>query len=303
MSKYIIGVDGGGTKTLGVLYNLEGLEIKRHVSGFSNFNINYDQATQNLCDVLDHLTKDLKQTDDLWIQLGISGYSKIREKESFEDALGEKYHAKVSLESDVLIALYDVKRSLNGNVIMVIGGTGSVVMYSDQNRLEQIGGYGHLLGDEGSAYHLSITALKDVIDVFEDQGNYDTFGKLILEHLNVKHHFGLRDFVYANEKTKVAEISAFINEIATLGNEKAIKMIKDEAYSLAKQTNRAYLKMNSKEHLIIALRGGFLTKSTLMKNTFLEYINKSIKDYELNESNESPVKGAYYLSLLKLKKG
>lgn len=303
MSKYIIGVDGGGTKTLGVLYNLEGLEIKRHVSGFSNFNINYDQATQNLCDVLDHLTKDLKQADDLWIQLGISGYSKIREKESFEDALGEKYHAKVSLESDVLIALYDVKRSLNGNVIMVIGGTGSVVMYSDQHRLEQIGGYGHLLGDEGSAYHLSITALKDVIDVFEDQGNYDTFGKLILEHLNVKHHFGLRDFVYANEKTKVAEISAFINELATLGNEKAIKMIKDEAYSLAKQTNRAYLKMNSKEHLIIALRGGFLTKSTLMKNTFLEYINKSIKDYELNESNESPVKGAYYLSLLKLKKG
>jgi N-acetylglucosamine kinase-like BadF-type ATPase len=303
MSKYIIGVDGGGTKTLGVLYNLEGREIKRYVSGFSNFNIDYDQATKNLFDVLDQLTKDLKHTDELWIQLGISGYSKIREKESFEDALGEKYNAKVSLESDVLIALYDVKKTLNVNVIMVIGGTGSVVMYSDQHRLEQIGGFGHLLGDEGSAYHLSITALKDVIDVYEDQGSYDDFGELILDHLDIKHHFGIRDFVYANEKTKVADISTFINQLAVDGNEKAIQMIEDEANSLARQTIRAYLKMNSNEHLIIALRGGFLTKSSIMKNTFIEQINMSIKDYELNESDESPVKGAYYLSLLKLKKG
>jgi hypothetical protein len=29
----------------------------------------------------------------------------------------------------------------------------------------------------------------------------------------------------------------------------------------------------------------------------------SIKDFEINESDDSPVKGAYYLSLLKLKKG
>lgn len=303
MSRYIIGVDGGGTKTLGVLYNLEGVEIKRYSSGFSNFNIDYDQATQNLFDVLDHLTKDLKQTDALWIQLGISGYSKIREKESFEDALGEKYHAKVSLESDVLIALYDVKQTMNVNVIMVIGGTGSVVMYSDQQRLEQIGGYGHLLGDEGSAYHLSISALKDVIDVYEDQGSYDEFGKLMLEHLNVKHHFGIRDFVYAHEKTKVANISTYIDHLALNGNKKAIQFIENEAKSLARQTIRAYLKMKHDQKLIIALRGGFLTKSTLMKKIFLEQLNMSIKDFELNESDESPVKGAYYLSLLKLKKG
>lgn len=303
MSKFIIGVDGGGTKTLGVLYNLEGVEIKRYTSGFSNFNIDYDQATQHLFDVLDHLTKDLKQTDELWIQLGISGYSKIREKESFEDALGEKYHAKVSLESDVLIALYDVKKTMDVNVIMVIGGTGSVVMYSDQHRLEQIGGFGHLLGDEGSAYHLSISALKDVIDVYEDKGSYDEFGKLILDHLNVKHHFGIRDFVYANEKTKVAHISTFIDQLASNGNEKAIMFIENEAKSLARQAVRAYLKMNHNNKLIIALRGGFLVKSPLMKKIFLEQLNMSIKDFELNESDESPVKGAYYLSLLKLKKG
>jgi len=303
MSKYIIGVDGGGTKTLGVLFNLEGTELKRCVSGFSNFNIDYDQATQHLIEVLDELTINLKHTDELWIQLGISGYSKIREKESFEDALGEKYHAKVSLESDVLIALYDVKKTKNVSVIMVIGGTGSVVMYSDQNRLEQIGGYGHLLGDEGSAYHLSITALKDVIDVYEDTGAYDDFGKMILDYLEVKHHFGIRDFVYSNEKTKVANISTFIDELASNGHKKAIKMIEDEAISLARQTVRAYLKMQKNEHLIIALRGGLLTKSHLMKKVFINQLNMSIKDYELNESDESPVKGAYYLSLLKLKKG
>ncbi len=303
MSRYIIGIDGGGTKTLGILYDISGNEIKRYIAGFTNFNINYEQAEINLIEVLDFLTQDINQEDELYIQMGISGYSKIKKRDEFELKLGDKYHAEVSIESDALIALYDVKKDLDVNVILVIGGTGSVLMYSDQERLEQVGGFGHLLGDEGSAYHLSIQALKDVIRTYEETNTYDDFGKAILKHLNVKDQYGIRDFVYGKDKPTIANTAIFISKLALDGYEKAKNLIEEEGRQLARQTVRAYLKLKNKNKLIIALRGGFLTRAPFIKDTYINEIKMSIKDFELSESDDSPVKGAYYLSLLKLKKG
>ncbi len=302
MSRFIIGIDGGGTKTLGVLYDINGKEIKRSVSGFTNFNIDMQKAKSNMLEVLDDLTKNISSFDELFIQMGISGYSKIKDKQAYEKEIGARYRANASLESDVLIALYDVKKDDNVNVIIVIGGTGSVLMFSDQHRLEQLGGFGHLLGDEGSAYHLSMSALKDVIKTYEQENRYDDFGKAILNHLKIKDQFDIRDFVYGNDKTTVAGLAKFISELALLGHEKAKLLLEDEARHLARQTVQAYLKLTDKEKVIIALRGGFLINAPYVKETLVNELKMSIKDFEINESNESPVKGAYYLSLLKLSK-
>lgn len=300
MSKYIIGIDGGGTKTLGVLYDLEGNELKRSNSGFTNFNIDLNKAKANMLEVLDELTQNLKVSDKLFIQMGISGYSKIKDKKAYEDEIGKRYHAQASLESDVLIALYDVKKDQEVNVIMVIGGTGSVLMYSDQYRLEQVGGFGHLLGDEGSAYHLSISALKMIISTFEDINTYDDFSKKILNHLDIQDQFDVRDYVYNNDKATVANLAKFISQLALDGDEKAKDLIIDEAKHLARQTIKAYLKLQEKDKVIIALRGGFLTNAPFVKEALIKELQMSIKDFEINQSTKSPVKGAYYLSLLKL---
>lgn len=302
MSKYIIGIDGGGTKTLGVLYDFKGNELKRTISGFTNFNIDLIKAKANMLEVLDELTKDIKLADELFIQMGISGYSKIKDKNAYEDEIAKRYHATASLESDVLIALYDVKKDQEVNVIMVIGGTGSVLMYSDQYRLEQVGGFGHLLGDEGSAYHLSISALKMIISSYEDTNKYDDFSTQIMDYLNIHDQFDVRDYVYNHDKTTIASLAKFISLLALDGNEKAKELILDEANHLARQTVKAYLKLQEKDKVIIALRGGFLTNAPFVKQKLIKELEMSIKDFEINESKESPVKGAYYLSLLKLAK-
>lgn len=303
MNKFIIGIDGGGTKTLGVLYDIEGNELKRSIAGFTNFNIDINKAKANMLVVLDDLTKDINPSDELFIQMGISGYSKIKDRKTYETEVGSRYHATASLESDVLIALYDVKKDEEVNVIMVIGGTGSVLMYSDQYRLEQVGGFGHLLGDEGSAYHLSIMALKTIINEYEDSSEFDDFAKRILSHLNLQNQFDVRDFVYENDKTTIASLAKFVSKLALDGDEKAIELINDEAKHLARQTVKAYLKLQEKDKVIIAFRGGFLTNAPYVKETLIKELKMSIKDFEINTNTNSPVKGAYYLSLLKLSKG
>ena len=228
MSKYIIGIDGGGTKTLGVLYDIKGNELEKSIAGFTNFNINIDKAKANMLVVLDELTKNIKKEDELFIQMGISGYSKIKDRKAYETEIEQRYHCTASLESDALIALYDVKKDEKINVIMIIGGTGSVLMYSDQYRLEQIGGFGHLLGDEGSAYHLSISALKTVIDEYEESSEFDGFATDILKHLDLKDQFDVRDYVYGNDKTTIASLAKFISKLALKGDTKAIQLIEEE---------------------------------------------------------------------------
>ena len=57
MNKYIIGVDGGGTKTIAVLYDNHGQELKRVTGDFSNFNIDIVKAKKHLEILLDELTK------------------------------------------------------------------------------------------------------------------------------------------------------------------------------------------------------------------------------------------------------
>ena len=136
-------------------------------------------------------------------------------------------------------------------------------MFSDQHRLEQLGGFGHLLGDEGSAYHLSVSALKDVIKTYEQENRYDDFGKAILNHLKIKDQFDIRDFVYGNDKTTIAGLAKFISELALLGHEKAKLLLEDEARHLARQTVQAYLKLTDKEKSHNRIKRRIFDKRTL----------------------------------------
>jgi len=302
MNKYIIGIDGGGTKTLGVLFDIDGKELRRVEHGFSNFSIDEDIAKSNVEHTIEDLVKDLKPNRELFIQMGIAGYSKIKKSTLFIKSLEKKFDAIVDLDSDAIIALYSVKKDKDINVIMVIGGTGSVLMVTDGEKTNLIGGFGHLLGDEGSAYHLSITALKKIIEEKESNLSYSNLSELILKEIDVIDYQDIKNFVYNSNKSDIAKLSKFIAECALNQDQDAIDLLKMEGKHLAKQTINAYNKSSHKEKVIIALRGGFLLNAPYVKETLIEELRKSIKDFEIDIYPIEPVIGAYYLGFLKLSK-
>ena len=302
MSKYIIGIDGGGTKTLGVLFDIDGHELKRVEFGFSNFSIDEDIAKANVEKTIEALEKDLESDRELFIQMGIAGYSKIKKSTQFVKSLEKKFNAIVDLDSDAIIALYSVKQNKNVNVIMVIGGTGSVLMVSDGDQASMVGGFGHLLGDEGSAYHLAITALKKIIEEKESNQKMSELSKLILKEIEALDYLDIKNFVYNNNKSDIARLAKFIAQCALNHNLDAISLLKQEGRYLAKQTLNAYNLSNKKEKVVIALRGGFLLNAPYVKDTLIEELKISLKDFELDIHPIEPVIGAYYLGFLKLSK-
>lgn len=301
MSHYIIGIDGGGTKTLGVLFDLDGNEIKRSIAGFANFSVDETKTINNIKSVLNELTKDIKGTIDQTI-IGIAGYTNYLGKDKLVNELKELYQTPIKMVTDAEIALYSVKQDKDLDVILILGGTGSVIIVGKNEEIEYIGGYGHILGDKGSAYHLSITLLQDIIQRKEEQKEITLLQGQVLSEIHSKGFKGIKEFVYNSSKSEIATLSMLAAYYAERGEKDAIELFKKEAYHLAEQTKNAYQLLDH-DTVIIGLKGGFLLNAPFVKESLIEELKKSSISYQLNDEETEPVKGAYYLAKRTLRRG
>lgn len=295
MNKYIVGIDGGGTKTLGVLFTTDGKEVRRVIKGPSNISSDEKSGIHTIKEVLSELITDDVVKDVEFIQMGIAGVSKMTNKEGLVKELEDLYHTSISIDTDALIALYSVKKDSDDHVIMVLGGTGSVVMVSEEDHVNIIGGFGHLLGDQGSGYHLAISALKCIIKQFENGEAITELSIAILNELNLTDYQMIKQFVYNSSKSDIASLSQFIASIALSGNEEAKQLFINEGLELARQTLIAFNKIKTEQHTIIGLRGGFLLNAPLVKETLKEALSKQIENFTFDTTVTEPVIGAYYL--------
>jgi len=296
MKSYVIAIDGGATKTLGILYDLSGQEIKRSVKGFASFSVDEVQSIQHIYEVIEALIEPIDLSQLAMIQAGIAGYSNLQNKEGLLKEIQEQYQCPVSIVTDAEIALYSIKKDQKKKVLMVLGGTGSVVMYEDQGQVKFIGGFGHLLGDEGSGYHLAITALKRIINQFEEREKISPLSKSILNEIGASNYSKIKDFVYNHQKTEIASLSQFIAKHAIEGDQEAINLFIEEGRLLANQTLKAIDAMGDHGGFLIGFKGGFLLNAPYVKKTLIDILNKNKINYKIDMSSVEPVLGAYYLA-------
>ena len=301
MFDYVIGIDGGGTKTLGVLYRIDGLEVKRVQLGFSNFSVDEVQAKNTLITLIESLLKGLDLSRKVFIQMGIAGASRLSNKESFIEDLEAKFNCKAELDTDALIALYSVDKRKGEIPILAIGGTGSIVMIEKEQVVERIGGWGHLLGDEGSAYHLVIRAIKNIINEYELGQGLGVLSQHLLNQMNLDDPKGIIDYVYNKPKSELALLSTEIQEVAKT-DIFAKNLLMNEAKLLSSQIITAYKRFIKDEKVVIALKGSFALKALYVRETILEDLKKQLPNVRMDEAGYEPVYGAYKLAKNKIYK-
>lgn len=301
MFDYVIGIDGGGTKTLGVLYRIDGLEVKRVQLGFSNFSVDEVQAKNTLITLIESLLKGLDLSRKVFIQMGIAGASRLSNKESFIEDLEAKFNCKAELDTDALIALYSVDKRKGEIPILAIGGTGSIVMIEKEQVVERIGGWGHLLGDEGSAYHLVIRAIKNIINEYELGQGLGVLSQHLLNQMNLDDPKGIIDYVYNKPKSELALLSTEIQEVAKT-DIFAKNLLMNEAKLLSSQIITAYKRFIKDEKVVIALKGSFALKALYVRETILEDLKKQLPNVRMDEAGYEPVYGAYRLAKNKIYK-
>jgi N-acetylglucosamine kinase-like BadF-type ATPase len=296
--KYILGVDGGGTKTEAIAYDLEGNILSNGISKFGNLLINTEKALENIKDAINKCTKNLNINECIHIYLGIAGVSAGNNIEKVKKYIIENFKCETTVVNDAELALSALLKGKDG--FLTIAGTGSICIGQFKNKRVRVGGWGHILGDEGSGYYIAIQSLKKII-LEKDMGHErSNFTQQILAELGILDEFDIMDFVYNSDKGKISAIVPSVVKLSENNDKTAIEILKKSGAKLGTMTLRAINRMNMNETINIGITGSILTNVDLVKENFINVLEEEIKNFRIYDEYVSSTKGAYYEVMKKI---
>ncbi len=278
---YYIGIDGGGTKTEGVLCDETGKRLARKVESGSNPNdIGLNETAELLCRLIVALCDEGKvAVEDTRIFAGISGCGIADTAARLEKIL--QPHFRISVDSDIVNVIEAGLQGREG--VVVIAGTGSSFAVSRGNGYTIYGGSGHLFEEGGSGYSVAkggfIAALNDEDGI----GAHTKITQFYQERLGGKIKPSLEG-VYKGGKRFIASFAPLVFEAFEQGDGQAKEILAQNAACIA-QTLRKIFAASGVERRV-ALSGG------LFKNPYFTSLVTEQVEGETYVSALEQVEGA-----------
>lgn len=266
---YIIGVDGGGTKTLALLADLDGNVLARGMSGPSNLNaVGFDAACAALESSI-HIAMGDRAGEISALCLGLAGAGQREDVERFYVWALEKFPGtavKVVNDAEILLAA----GSPNGPALAMICGTGSIVYgRTVRGELIRAGGWGYLFGDEGSGYAMGQAALRAVMQASDGRGPSTLLTELVLQHRGLSEPPELVRSIYEvdSPRLEVASLSRLVEEAAGRRDVVAAAILEESAQELARTIAVVYPKLGASVCPLV-ITGGTILYGTHLKAAF-----------------------------------
>ena len=262
--KYYLAADGGGSKLLGILYD-DDFKVIRHCK-LSGVNMRFkplEAVKKNLSDMLEILLgDDIKEVEAADVCL-------VCNREVWGPIIKDDPRIKsVTVRDEPLIA---ISSAFMRDGIVALSGTGSdIFMMKDGKNLRSIGGWGPLLGDEGSGYDIGVHAIKAAIFDFDGRGEPTALKKMVLDRWETDN---LWDVVFdlardPDARHKVASIVPLVGRTAEEGDKVAKEVYKYAVDQLLHQTYTLIKKESSNWNGDVVIMGGAWKSYAGMFNYF-----------------------------------
>ncbi len=256
---YFLGVDGGGSKTLAVIVNERGEEVGRGLANGANYNtVGLEAAVQHIYTAVEQATRATGCRLPLrkaW--LGLAGIDRQADHDLLLPHL-RGLAERVRLTNDGELLLAGLEKAVG---VVLISGTGSIALGRDASgRRARSGGWGHILGDEGSGYYIAQQALQAVVRSSDGRGPQTALRERILQAWNLRDTDELIGEVYGEpEKSKIASLSSCVMITARGGDQVAASILQQAARELALAVHAVCQALNfSQQEIPLALGGGLL---------------------------------------------
>lgn len=221
---YILGLDCGGTASKALLATGDGHVLGYGDGGPANYVVNgvdgvVRSALQAMQGCLTQVPLDLPALQDqgVYLALGVSGAGRELEMNDVQQAFQTVGFDQVVVSHDAAIALLGALGGADG--VVVIAGTGSIAYGLEKEQSTRIGGWGYLLGDEGSAFWISLRALQQVMWGFDGRTRQDPilYGA-VQEYFEVSDAAQLVPLLYQTPLNR-GNIGGFSKEITRLAHQ------------------------------------------------------------------------------------
>ncbi len=273
----VLGIDGGGTHTVALLADAAtGSVIGRGTSGPSNIQaVGVEAALKELDAAVAAAFQDAKlaRTQVAAACLGLAG---VDLTEGLDIVRG--WADSVSLAEKIAVAndatLLFAAGTPEGWGLAVIAGTGSIAFTLDRNGKDgRAGGWGYLLGDEGSAWQLGLQGLRAACRAADNAGPQTKLLEVFLAKLGTSDP---RDFIPAVyrgvwDRATIAGLAPLVVAAAEDGDEVAHKLVVHQVTELARTAVTA-VDANGLPRLglPIAVAGGLIVRSEFYRRLFVE---------------------------------
>ncbi|MBQ8649560.1 MAG: XRE family transcriptional regulator [Clostridia bacterium] len=288
--KYLLGIDGGGTKTEFLLTDLNRNKKERLVLGASN---PIDIGIENCKSLLEQgIMQICSGIDMMEISMfaglagGISGENqKILNK--FFSRFG---FGAYSNGSDTENALETALKGEDG--IAVIMGTGIIAFAQKNGKRKRIGGWGYLMDKGGSGYNLGADALSCAFKSLDGRGGSDFMRELIEKQIGKPLEKAIPDIYNNKGKAFIASFAKIVFEAYENGDSFACEIIDKNMREVADIISAGYDFLKNK-NIKTVICGGLSNEAEILKPILNKYIEKNIC---IEFSKEPIINGAVSLA-------
>lgn len=306
--EFVIGIDGGGTKTVCVVLDKRKTVIGQGRAGSCNRNsVGDESARANLTRAIQDAlaAAGLPHEAINAVCIGSAGVDRPAERTMVNGWLTELFpNIPTLIHNDALIALAAGTGGEQYGVV-VISGTGMIVYGVDANgQTRRAGGWGPLFGDKGSGYAVGAAALTAIAQAVDGLGPPTALEGALLDYLDLSTPQALIPWAYSDPAwSRIAELSPLVVECARQNDPVALSIIEEAAIDLAAAVEHVVRNLNLlNEAISIVLSGGNLGTG-LFGNLVSQHLHTLIPKAQLVRPTVDPAVGAALLAFTHLQKG
>jgi N-acetylglucosamine kinase-like BadF-type ATPase len=276
-----LAVDGGGTKTHAVIVDGEGRPLGAGTApGCNQYAIGLPRALRHIQAAVDAASR---QACCSWpftgAWFGLAGIDRPADSDALLAHLAPlAAEARVTNDAELVLAGLD-----GAPGVALIAGTGSIALGMDRagRVVVRVGGWGHLVGDEGSGYDIGRSALQAALRMADGRAPERSSGALldlVLGHFGVNRYDELMDRVYAPAGTPtVAALAPAVLRAARAGDPDARALARAAAGELARAAVAVAHKLPAGDPDTLALGGGLLVADTWYRHAVVQRIRRRIR--------------------------
>ncbi len=228
---YIMGVDGGNSKTYTVITDSSGKKLGFGIAGFGNHQVNLEVAIKNIRDSINQALNQahLNEEDIDFVQFGLAGADRERDYKILDEALKKFPFKNWEVVCDTIEGLRTGSPE-NTGVVLVCGSGTNAAGRNHNGTIVQTGGFGYLYGDGAGVggHSLAIEAFRTAIRAWEFREEKTVLTEMVPKALGFETvETMFNSFLDNNMRQIPAELSIILHQAAETGDKVSIRILEN----------------------------------------------------------------------------